>query len=112
METAETRQTVLIITHLPDEKSAQSLAAGLVGEGLAACINIYPACRSIYRWQGVIESTLEFPVVIKTAADRYTDVEAAIRARHPYELPDILAVDVARGLPDYLGWVARETITS
>lgn len=109
METAETGQTMLVITHLPDEKSARAMAEALVNERLAACVNIYPPCRSIYRWQGAVEEAQEIPLVIKTTADRYPDVEKAIRARHPYELPDILAVPVAVGLPEYLAWVAAET---
>jgi len=109
METTETRQTVLVITHLPDETSAREMAERLIREALAACVNIHPPCRSIYRWKGVIEDASEIPLSIKTTADRYPALEAAIRASHPYELPDILAIPVAYGLPDYLGWIAAQT---
>lgn len=110
METAQTRdQTLLILTNLPDQASAQAMAESLVADRLAACVNILAPCRSVYRWQGAIESAEETPLLIKTTAARYAALEAAIRASHPYELPEIIAVTVARGLPEYLMWVATET---
>jgi len=111
MEAPQTSgQALLVITNLPDEASAKTLAAALVGERLAACVNILAPCRSIYRWQGAIEDAQETPLLIKTASTRYEALEAAIRARHPYELPEIIAVPIARALPDYLNWVALETL--
>ena len=107
----ETAQTLLILTNLPDQASAQALATALVSERLAACVNVLAPCRSVYRWQGAIESTEEVPLLIKSTAARYAALEAAIRASHPYELPEIIAVPVAHGLPDYLRWVAAETLT-
>lgn len=106
----ETAQTLLILTSLPDEVSARALAARLVDERLAACVNILAPCASVYRWQGAIEEAQEIPLLIKTAAERYPALEAAIRASHPYELPEIVAVTIARGLPDYLNWVVAETL--
>jgi periplasmic divalent cation tolerance protein len=111
MEPGQTRsQTLLIFTNLPDEASAQSLATALVSERLAACVNVLAPCRSTYRWQGAIENAQETPVLIKTTESRYAALEAAIRARHPYELPEIVAVPVAHGLPEYLSWIAAETL--
>lgn len=101
--------TLLVITNLPDAASAHALAAQLVAGRLAACVNILAPCRSVYRWQGQVEDAQEVPLLIKTAASRYAALEAALRAAHPYELPEIIAVPVARGLPDYLAWVAAET---
>jgi periplasmic divalent cation tolerance protein len=100
---------LLVLTNLPDAASAQALATHLVERRLAACVNILAPCRSVYRWQGRIEDTAEVPLLIKTAAARYPDLEAAIRERHPYELPEIIAVPLSHGLPEYLGWVAAET---
>ncbi len=111
MEICQTRcQTLLILTNLPDEASAQALATALVTERLAACANVLAPCHSVYRWQGEIESVTEIPLLIKTTATRYAALEAAIRARHPYELPEIIAVPIAHGLPEYLNWVASETL--
>jgi len=111
METGQTRsQTLLVFTTLPDEASAQALAAALVAERLAACVNILAPCRSVYHWQGKVESATEIPLQIKSTTARYAALEAAIRARHPYELPEIVAVPIAHGLPEYLAWVATETL--
>lgn len=102
-------ETLLVITNLPDADSAHALAGALVEARLAACVNILAPCRSVYRWQGRTENAEEVPVLIKTTATRYAALEAAIRARHPYELPEIIAVPVVRGLPEYLAWVDSET---
>lgn len=102
-------ETLLVLTNLPDEAAARSLAALLVEKRLAACVNILAPCRSVYRWQGRVEDATEVPVLIKTTDARYPELESTIRTAHPYELPEIVAVPVARGLPDYLAWVAAET---
>ncbi len=100
---------LLVITNLPDAASARTLAGVLVGMRLAACVSILAPCRSVYRWEGRIEDAEEVPLLIKTTAVRYAALEAAIRERHPYELPEIVAVPLTHGLPEYLGWVATET---
>jgi periplasmic divalent cation tolerance protein len=110
MEMSQTPgQTLLVLTNMPDESSAQTMAAALVEARLAACVNILAPCRSTFRWQGTVESAPEVPLLIKTTSLRYPDLEAAIRAGHPYELPEIIAVPLAHGLPGYLNWVAAET---
>jgi periplasmic divalent cation tolerance protein len=101
--------TVLIITNLPDRESALRIADALVEGRFAACVNVLGECTSVYRWHGAIERATEVPVFIKTRADAYPGVEKTIRALHPYELPEIVAVPIARGLPGYLEWVAAET---
>jgi periplasmic divalent cation tolerance protein len=106
---SEPPDALLVLTNLPDVASAQALAAHLVERRLAACVNILAPCRSVYRWQGRIEDAEEVPLLIKTTVERYMDLEAAIRTHHPYELPEIIAVPLSRGLPEYLGWVAAET---
>ena len=102
-------ETLLVITNLPDSDSAHTLAQALVEQRLAACVSILAPCRSVYRWQGRIEEATEVPLLIKTTTARYAALEAAIRAAHPYELPEIVAVRVDQGLPAYLAWVAAET---
>ena len=99
----------LVITNLPNQDSAAKLAHVLVERRLAACVNILSPCRSVYRWQGKTEDAEEFPMLIKTTKDRYADLEAAIRAGHPYELPEIIAIPLSGGLPAYLEWVDSET---
>ena len=100
---------LLVLTHLPDSESAESLARILVERNLAACVNVLPPCRSVYRWKQAVEAADETPVLIKTTEARYAALEAAIRERHPYELPDVIALPVTAGLPDYLTWVAAQT---
>jgi periplasmic divalent cation tolerance protein len=103
---------IVVLTNLPDRAAAQKLAQELVAQKLAACVNVLAECASVYRWQGKVESTVEIPVLIKTRAGRYAEVEDAIRRLHPYELPEIVAVPVVRGFGDYLDWVADGTTIS
>jgi len=100
---------LLVLTNLPDRAAAEKLADALVAKRVAACVNILAPCRSVYRWKDAVQHDEEHPVLIKTTQDRYAALEAAIRAAHPYELPEIIAVPVERGLPAYLDWVAAET---
>ncbi len=100
---------ILVLTTLPDQASALTLAERIVNAKLAACVNILGTCKSIYHWQGKIESAEETPVLIKTTEDAYPALEKTIRELHPYELPEILQVPIANGLAAYLQWVAAET---
>lgn len=102
-------EAYLVITNLPDRDSAARLARALIEKRLAACVNILAPCRSVYRWKGRTEDGEEHPMLIKSTRVRYAELEAAIRAAHPYELPEIIAVPLAGGLPDYLEWVDTET---
>lgn len=106
---AEDSDTLIVITSLPDREAALKLAQTLVEARLAACVNILSGCTSVYRWKSAVEQADEVPVLIKTRAARYPELEAAIRGLHPYELPEVIAVPVVRGLPDYLQWVAEQT---
>lgn len=102
-------ETLLVVTNLPDRDAAIRLARALVERRLAACVNVLSGCTSVYRWDGALEQAEEVPLLIKTRAARYPELEALIRELHPYELPEIVAVPMVRGLPDYLDWVAEET---
>ena len=93
----------------PDTDTAERLAEALVEERLAACVNILPGLRSVYRWQAEVERADEVLLLIKTLPDRYPALQDRLRALHPYELPELLAVESASGLPEYLLWVADET---
>ena len=100
---------LLVLTNCPDAGVAETIASTVVEARLAACVNILPPARSVYRWQGKVESAEEVPLLIKTTQERYAAVEVEIRARHPYELPEIIALPIDRGLPAYLQWVRDET---
>jgi periplasmic divalent cation tolerance protein len=99
-----------VLTHLSDHAAAMALARARVTGRLAACVNVGAPVQSMYHWQGQIETAEEFPVTIKTRAALYPRVEAAIRAGHPYELPEIIAVPLIDGLRPYLDWLAAETV--
>ena len=100
---------IVVMTTLSSADDAVKLVRALLDRRLIACGTVLPGGRSLYRWQGKIEDTEEVPLLIKTTAARYNALEAAIRAGHPYELPEIIAVPVACGLSGYLAWVAAET---
>ena len=101
---------ILIVTHMPDRASALILARSLVESRAAACVSVGAPVESLYHWRGKIETAQEVPVVVKTHPERYADVEAAILAGHPYELPEIVAVPITHGLAPYLQWIADETV--
>ena len=98
----------LILSTCPDADTAQRLARTLVEERLAACVSLLPGVLSTYRWQGRVEQANEVQLLAKTSADRRDALMARLAELHPYELPEILAVEIA-GLPAYLDWVAAET---
>lgn len=104
-----TNRILLVLCNAPDAETADRLARLLVEQRFAACVNQLAPCQSCYRWDGKIEVATEVPLLIKTTTARYAALEAALRAAHPYELPEILAFDAHAGLPAYLAWVAAET---
>lgn len=100
---------IAVLTNLPDSGSAFNLARAVVELRLAACANVLPPVTSCYRWEGRQEEAVEHPVLMKSTRERYPALEAAIRARHPYSVPEIIAWPVTEGLPAYLAWVESET---
>lgn len=93
----------------PDPDCANRIAEALVGERLAACVNIVPGLRSVYRWQGALESADEVLLLVKTGREQLAALTARIRDLHPYELPEVIAVEVAGGSAAYLDWIAEQT---
>jgi periplasmic divalent cation tolerance protein len=102
-------EPLLVLTNLPDMAGAEKLAHALVEARAAACVNVLAACRSIYRWQGAVETANEIPLLIKTTTANYPQVEAIVRAHHPYDVPELIAAPITHGLPAYLDWLAKET---
>ena len=97
----------LILCTCPDEECAEQLAHALVEQRVAACVNILPGIRSVYRWQGKLESAQENLLLIKSHSQAYPALEQLIQRLHPYELPEIIAVPVENGLPAYLDWISE-----
>ena len=102
-------QPLLVLANLPDQALAERIADALVEQGLAACVNILPPVKSVYRWQGKVQRDTEVPVLIKTTQARYQELEQAILQAHPYDVPEIIALPITAGLPAYLAWMQDET---
>ena len=102
-------EALLVITTMPDRESAEQLSRSLVENALVACVNIGAPVTSIYRWEGELEKGSEVMLTIKTTRARYPELERAIVDKHPYELPEIIAVPITAGLTGYLAWI--ETCT-
>lgn len=96
---------LVVLTTAPGEEVAATLAERLVEEELAACVHILPRGRSFYRWEGRLNREEEWTLLIKTTREGYGRLEARLAALHPYELPEILALEVAEGAGAYLAWV-------
>src|SRR4051812_35851197 len=99
---------IVVTTTLPDPAQAQSIGRLLVEERLAACAQALP-CSSIYRWNGAVQQESEFQLVLKTRSERWPVLEARLRALHPYEVPEIIAVPVLAGSAAYLSWIDSES---
>jgi periplasmic divalent cation tolerance protein len=99
----------LILNTCPDSVTAETIATLLVDNELAACVNILPGIRSVYHWQGQRHIETEQLLLIKSCASAYADIETTIRAHHPYELPEIIAISIDKGLPEYLAWIHQQS---
>ncbi|MGZ5005265.1 MAG: divalent-cation tolerance protein CutA [Chthoniobacterales bacterium] len=97
---------LLVLSTFPDAEMAERVASELVTAKLAACANILPSLKSIYRWQDEVQKATETLVFFKTTSARFPDLQAKLRAAHPYEVPEIICLPIADGLPEYLQWVA------
>lgn len=100
----------VVLCTCPDQAEAKRLASGLVEQGFAACVNILPEIRSIYRWQGVLNDDQESLMVIKTSSGKYVHVQSWLEQNHPYDMPEIIALPVEMGSRSYLDWVIGESL--
>jgi periplasmic divalent cation tolerance protein len=102
---------LIVFCTCPDEAVADRIALCLIEERLAACVNRLPGVISTYRWQGTVQRDTEVQLLIKTSRERFDALRDRILALHPYELPEVVAVDIALGSEPYLAWIASETRT-
>jgi periplasmic divalent cation tolerance protein len=100
-----THDPQIVLCTVPDDAVAKQIATALVEEQLATCVNIVPGITSVYRWKGTVETAPELLLIIKTSVAVYPQLQDRIRATHPYELPEIIAVTPDGGLPEYLAWI-------
>jgi periplasmic divalent cation tolerance protein len=96
-----------VLTTIDSEEAAERISAALVERRLAACVQVLGPIASTYRWQGEVQRAREWMCVAKTTAERYPEVEAAIRDLHPYDEPEIVATPIVAGSKGYLGWLAH-----
>ena len=97
----------LALSTFPDRETAERVATTLVEARLAACVNLLPGVRSIYRWQGEVEATGEVLALFKTTQDSYPQFEEMLRELHPYDVPEIVALPVEQALGAYASWVTE-----
>ena len=100
---------ILVLTTCPGSITAKQISQDLVANRLAACVNILPGIQSYFRWGNKVDFADEFLLIIKTTADLYKEVEKSINQLHPHELPEIIAVPIEAGLPEYLSWIKDNT---
>ncbi|WDE11013.1 divalent-cation tolerance protein CutA [Thalassomonas haliotis] len=98
---------LLVLCTCPDNSVAELIGRALVEDKLAACVNIMPGITSVYRWQGNVEFAAEVQLLIKTASDKYPLLEEKINSLHPYETPEIIALNIQQGDKHYLNWITE-----
>jgi periplasmic divalent cation tolerance protein len=101
-------EKIVVLNTSGSEEEAVRIATQLVDRHLAACVNLIPRIRSIYRWQGKVEDSTEWMLVIKTSRERFEALRTVIAAAHSYEVPEVIALPVVDGSPDYLAWMDAE----
>lgn len=100
-------EVLLVFSTFPDAETAERIANDLVNAKLAACVNILPAIKSIYRWQEKIANVSEVLAILKTTAARFPELQRKLRAAHPYDVPEIIGLPISNGLPEYVAWVSE-----
>ena len=104
----ESTERFVVLSTAPDAQVGATLARMMVEDGFAACVNVVPAVRSFYRWQGQVHDETEVLLVAKTDQARLDGLIAALAESHPYECPEVVALPVAAGLPAYLEWIGEQ----
>ena len=100
---------ILILITVPDEKTADSIATMLVDEKLAACVNVVPGLTSYYHWQDRLNKDSEFLLLVKTSPNLFEIIRETVLKLHPYDLPEIIALDISTGFQDYIDWIISQT---
>jgi periplasmic divalent cation tolerance protein len=99
---------IVALTTCESEDEAERIARSLVEKRIAACVNILPKARSIYRWKGAVEDAQEYVLLVKTRRDLFDALRAELSKIHSYEVPEVIALPIVDGSEPYLGWIDRE----
>lgn len=103
------RSAIVLIT-APNKECAETIAQALVSEKLAACVNIIEGLTSVYRWKGIIEKEQEVLMIVKSIDELFKRLEARVLELHPYECPEIIAIDIEKGYTAYLDWISESVL--
>ncbi|HKU52963.1 MAG TPA: divalent-cation tolerance protein CutA [Nitrospira sp.] len=106
---ASSRRVIIVLITTANRSEAMRIAKAVVEKRLAACGNVIPTVTSIFRWEGRVQKSREALLVMKTTVGRYSALERLIRSMHSYKVPEIIGLNVGRGLHPYLEWVQEET---
>lgn len=109
---AEPGQAIVVLVTAASEEEAEKIGRSLVEAGLVACANILPRIRSIFFWEGKVNQEHECLMLLKARADAFEDIAAAVRSLHSYSVPEIIALPITHGTPDYLAWIREVTARS
>jgi periplasmic divalent cation tolerance protein len=99
---------IVVFNTCGSAEEAERLARHIVDEHLAACVNVLSPVRSFYRWKGAVEDSAEWLLIVKTTRDKFDTLRAALESAHTYEVPEVIAVPIVDGSPNYLAWIDRE----
>ena len=102
-------EPLVVLSTFKDSEAAATVARALVGEALAACVNIVPQVRSIYRWDGAVQDDAEALAIIKTTRDRFDQLAARLVELHTYDVPEVIALPIVHGHAPYLAWLEAQT---
>lgn len=105
-------EKIIVFSNCGSHEEARRVARALVDTRVCACVNIIPGIQSIYRWQGSIQEEAEWMLIIKTTRELFDRLSAELRKNHSYEIPEVIAIPIVEGNPDYLKWIDRETFGS
>ena len=100
---------IVVLCTLDDKRKAEKIACNLVCEKLCACVNILPGVKSVYEWQDKIEQSEEVLMLIKTKKELFGELKETIVRHHPYEVPEVIALDITQGNEEYLNWIDKNT---
>jgi periplasmic divalent cation tolerance protein len=103
------RRAIVVLVTAASKRQAGRIGEALVGEGLAACANIVPGIRSIFRWKGKVSKEREILLIVKSRADLFGKIAAAVKRLHSYQVPEVIAFPIAQGAADYLAWIWEST---